>query len=164
MNGLNRSLLAVAVAGGLCGGVGLVHAGILNGAPSAQRLDDEKNPHMKHALAHLQYARTELAAAGGAFKAHSAEVLAAVDSAVKEVQAGLREQGDSIDVPADGPPIERDVDAKFPHLHHGLDRLIEARVELAAAETIFAGHRDKALDSTDDAIRLVENDIHDVDK
>ena len=119
---------------------------------------------MKHALAHLNYAKAELQAAGGAFKAHSAEVITSVDEAIKEAETGLKEQGDSTDVPADAPPRERDSDAKFPHLHHGLDRLIEARVELAAAETIFAGHRDKAMDATDNAIRLVENDIHDVDK
>jgi hypothetical protein len=161
MNRLNRSLLAVAVAGGLCGGIRLAHGGFPNLIQSVQRLDDEKNPHMKHALAHP---KAELEAAGGAFKAHSAEVIASVDAAIKEAETGLKEQGDSTDVPADAPPRERDSDAKFPHLHHALDRLVEARVDLAAAETIFAGHRDKAMDATDNAIRLVENDIHDFAK
>ncbi len=153
MRALKRSLLAIAVTGGLYTGVG-----------SARAADTEKFPHMHHALAHLRYAKDELTAAGGAFKARSAETIASIDFAIKEIDDGLKGEGDSSDTPADSALTDRDSEANFAHLHHGLDRLTEARVELENAETVFAGHRGKAINSVDNAIRIVEDSLHDVQK
>ena len=87
-----------------------------------------------------------------------------MDAAIKEIEEGLKSEKDQSETPADAPLPSRDSNSKFPHLHHALDRLTEARVELETAETVFSGHRDKALDETDNAIRLVEDNLHEVEK
>jgi hypothetical protein len=56
-----------------------------------------------------------------------------------------------------------DGESKHPLLHHALDRLTEARVEMQHSEE-FNGHRDKAMADTDRAIQLVEEALHEVEK
>jgi hypothetical protein len=41
---------------------------------------------------------------------------------------------------------------KFPHMHHALDKLKDARHELEQTEDIFRGHKDEAIGHVDDAI------------
>jgi hypothetical protein len=47
----------------------------------------------------------------------------------------------------------------YPHMHHALDRLREARQELENAEDIFRGHKEEALDHVDRAIDQVKTGL-----
>jgi phosphoketolase len=159
MNRLNRSLLATAVAGALCGGVGLVQAGPSTISHSAQRL--ARHEHMHAALEHLREARKQMDDAEDIFHGHKGEAVEHVDNAIKHVEAGLKEQGEAA-IPAELPPARKL--ARFEHVHHALDRLREARTELDNADKIFAGHREKAIEETDHAIHQLEEGIHDAEK
>jgi hypothetical protein len=64
--------------------------------------------------------------------------------------------------PAAGAPaaIRLDDDyPRYPHMHHALDRLREARSELDQAEDIFNGHKAEALDHVDRAIEQVKTGL-----
>ena len=161
MNRFNRSLLAAAVAGGLCGGVGVVHARSSNYAPSAQRLI--KYEHMHKALEHLREARKQLQDAEDIFHGHKGEALDHVDHAIKHAEEGLKEQGEAAN-PTHLPAAIKLAEERFPHVHHALDRLREARSELDSADKIFGGHREKAIEETDHAIHQLEEGIHDAEK
>jgi hypothetical protein len=164
MNRLNRNILAAVVAGGLCGGVGYAQAGFSGSAQSAQRLDEGhwKHVHMHNALTALREARHELETAEDVFRGHRDEAIDHVDHAIKEIQVGLHEQNDEAATPADLPSAERL--ERFPHMHHALERLQGARTELDAADKIFGGHRDAAIDHTDRAIKQLQDGIQDAEK
>ena len=164
MNRFKRSLLAAAIATGICGGVHFVLAGASNTAPAAQQLDEGhwRHPHMHRALEHLHEARHELEQAEDIFRGHREESLAHVDYAIKEVEIGLREQHDEATLPADLPAANKL--ARFPHMHAALDLLHEARTELDASEKVFGGHRDKAIEETDHAIKQLDEGIHDAER
>jgi len=48
----------------------------------------------------------------------------------------------------------------YPHMHHALASLHEARKELDDAEDIFKGHRDEAIDDVERAIKAVQDGLH----
>jgi len=159
MNRFNRSLLAAAVAGALSGGVGLVQAG-----PSIDTHQGARNlarfEHMHKALEHLREARKQMEDAEDIFHGHKGEAIGHVDNAIGHVEAGLKEQGESA-MPARLEPARK---LGFEHVHHALDRMRDARAELDAADKIFGGHREKAIEETDRAIHQLEEGIHDAEK
>ncbi len=161
MNRISRSLLAAAVAGALCGGVGLAQAGSSTHSQGARQL--ARHEHMHLALDHLREARKQLEDAEDIFHGHKGEALDHVDHAIKHIEEGLKEQGESA-MPARLPPAVKLDEKRFPHVHRALDRLREARKELDAADRIFAGHREKAMEEADRAIKQLEEGIHDAEK
>jgi hypothetical protein len=164
MNRLNRSLLVVTLAGGLCGGIGLVHANSLTGSQAARPLGEEehwKYKHMHHAMESLREARKELELSEDVFHGHKQDAIDHVEAAIKTIEAGLKEQNDESTAPAAVPTSTKLEEEKFPHVKHAIDRLKEAKIELEAAEPIFAGHRDEAVSHTDKAIRQLEDALHD---
>jgi len=164
MNRFNRSISAAAVACGLCGGVCLVQAGLSNNAQTVQRLDEEhwKHPHMHRAMSQLHQARQELQDAEEIFKGHRDQAIEHVDRAIKHVEEGLREQHDEAAVPADL-PVAGHLE-QYPHMHHALEHLREARSELESADKIFGGHRSDAMEETDHAIKQLEEGLHNAEK
>src|SRR5450432_2469301 len=48
------------------------------------------------------------------------------------------------------------VDLKYPHMHHAIHELREARKELKEAAHDFGGHREQALLACDAAIKQIE--------
>jgi uncharacterized protein (DUF3084 family) len=56
-------------------------------------------------------------------------------------------------------PSVRQLDDQWPHMHHALDDLRHARHSLEDAEDHFKGHRQKALDHVDAAIKECEDAI-----
>jgi chromosome segregation ATPase len=176
MNRLNRSLLAVALSGGFCGGIGLVQAGPLNGSqigyqnasqngsqPARPLADEEhwKYKHMHHAMASLREARKELDLAEDVFHGHKQDAIDHVEAAIKTIEAGLKEQKDETAAPAALPAPTKLEEERFPHVKHAIDRLKDAKTELEASEPIFAGHRDEAISHTDKAIKQLEDAVHD---
>jgi hypothetical protein len=167
MNRFNRSVLAAAVVGGLCGGIGLAQAASSSNVPTAQRLDDEhwKYPHMHHAMASLREARKDLDSAEDIFRGHRQDAIDHVEAAIKTIQEGLKEQRDEeATVPTVAPSVSNLADPSYPHMRHALERLKDAKAELEAAEHIFAGHRDEAISHTDKAIKQIEDGLHDADR
>jgi hypothetical protein len=49
-----------------------------------------------------------------------------------------------------------DEKAEYPHIHHALHELREARTELKEAKHDFGGHREKALEAVDEAIKQLD--------
>jgi len=157
MSRFSRSFLALAVAGALCGGVGCAQP-----APVVQV--SEAHPHMHDALAHLRASKRELEHAEEIFRGHRDEAIEHVDRAIHQVEDGLREQGDTVASSAEAPLAHDFEDARFPRLRRALAHLREARNDLEAAEPIFGGHRDRAIEATDRAINQVEQGIHDAER
>jgi ElaB/YqjD/DUF883 family membrane-anchored ribosome-binding protein len=159
-----RSLLALAVAGGLIAVP--MNMGVATASPSiiSIRLDDEHYEHFEHmhrALNRLREARDELSSAEDIFKGHREEALDHVNHAIHEVEDGLREQGENIDKTVLSPStIKLDDDEKYPHLRHALNKLHEAREQLDQADAIFHDHRQKAIDETDHAIHQIDDAIN----
>jgi hypothetical protein len=163
MNRMNRTVLAVAVAGALGCGIGVVRAGWPVDAPAVRGLD-YKYPHMHNALDRLGEARHELEQSEDIFQGHKDEALGHVDDAVSEIKQGIREQHDESAISTELPTARRLDGDDYPHLHHALDHLREARDELKSADAIFGGHRDRAIEHTTKAIRQVEDALHIEDK
>jgi hypothetical protein len=164
MNSINRSLLAIAMAGALGGATSLTRAGILSGTSSARQLAEEgEGTHFHTALAHLRYSKAELLTSEGAKSGREAAILHEVQDAIVEVETGLKEKGQSSETPDDTQLPVKPSESKHPLLHHALDRLTEARVELQHSEE-FNGHRDKAMIDTDNAIRIIEDALHELEK
>jgi len=166
MNRFNHSMITLAVAGGLCGGIGFVQAGLPSDVPGAQRLEEHyKYPHMHHAMASLREARKELDMAEDVFKGHRQDAIDHVEQAIRTIEVGLKEQHDE---EATLPSASRSAgnldEEHFPHMRHALERLKDAKTELEAADHIFAGHRDEAISFTDKAIKQIEDGLHDAEK
>jgi ElaB/YqjD/DUF883 family membrane-anchored ribosome-binding protein len=164
MNRVNRLLLAAALAGGVCCGVGMVRAGWMNGGQAVRRLDEEhhKYPHMHHAMDKLKDARHELEQSEDVFRGQKADALKHVDAAIDEIKTGLKEQNDEASV-AGEVPTARPLD-DYPHLHGALDRLREARDELKSADPVFHHHRDNALEHTKAAIKQLDDVLHEQER
>jgi uncharacterized protein (DUF3084 family) len=56
-------------------------------------------------------------------------------------------------------PSVRQLDDEYPHMHKALDDLRRARHSLDDAEAHFKGHRDRAIEHTDAAIKECEDAI-----
>jgi len=158
MKRFNRTLLAAAAVSGLVAGSGFAQTGLSNTRPGVQQFDEPKwkHPHMHHALAALQNARTELTETEDVFKGHRDEAIGHVDRAIDQIHKGLIEQGDDEASLPGNRPSQLD-DQRFPHMYRALESLREARTELDAAGKIFGGHRDEAIQHTDMAIHQLED-------
>jgi len=117
---------------------------------------------MHHALTALREARHELETAEDVFRGHRDEAIDHVDHAINQIVAGLKEQNDEAAIPADLPRADRL--ERFPHMHHALDKLQEALTELNAADKVFGGHRDEAIDHTEKAIKQLQDGIQDAER
>jgi tetratricopeptide (TPR) repeat protein len=164
MNRVNRSLLVLAVAGGLCGGISFVQAG--GPIQRAQQLDEHhyKYEHMHNALHLLHDARQELEQAEDIFAGHRKDALDHVDQAIKHIQDGLKEQHDEEAALPSALPAVINLDEKYPHMRKSLDLLHQAYDELDKADHIFQGHREDAMDHCNKAIKQVEDGIKDATK
>jgi hypothetical protein len=164
MDRFNRNVLAVVVAGSLSGGLGFAQAGPWAGPLSAQRLDEGhwKHVHMHNALVSLQEARHQLESAEDVFRGHRDEAIDHVDHAIRALKEGLHEQHDEAVLPADLPVPGRL--ERFEHMHRAMEKLQNALVELNAADKIFAGHRDEAIEHTEKAIAQLQDGIHDAER
>jgi chromosome segregation ATPase len=118
---------------------------------------------MHHAMASLRDAREELRQAEDVFKGHRQDAIDHVEAAIKAIQDGLEEQHDGEAALPAGLPSVANLDERYPHMHHALERLKDAKGELENAEAIFGGHRDEAISRTDKAIKQVEDGIHEAE-
>lgn len=162
MNRMNRSLLALTVAGGVCCGMGMVRADWINSGQAVRGLDEHyKYPHMHAALDKLKEAQQELGQSEDVFKDQKDEAMKHVDAAIDEIKDGLKEQNDESSRPGSvSAPSQLD---DYPHLHHALKLLREARDELKSADPVFHHHRDNALEHTQKAIKQLDNVLHEED-
>jgi hypothetical protein len=110
---------------------------------------------MHHALYEMAEARKELKEADHDFGGHREKALKAVDEAIVQMEKALDGVGDKYVAKAP----DKDVYKKYefhPHIHHALNELKESRKELKEAKHDFGGHREKALEAVDFAIRQLE--------
>lgn len=162
----HRTLLAVLIGAGvatvpLLAGAGAVAPPVGNGIRALDE-DHVRFPHMRRALTRLREARKQLEQAEDIFKGHREAALDHVDRAIKQCEEALHEQNEKADDVAVTPsPATREGDEKYPHLRHAMRRLREAREQLDAADPIFKGHREQAIDQTDKAIHQIEQAIKD---
>jgi hypothetical protein len=128
-------------------------------APASSALvradDGPLHPHMHHAVHELRETRTELKEAAHDFGGHKEKALKAVDAALVQMEAALKDGRDPFR------PVKVDADEykKFefhPHLHRAIHELKEARVELKEAKHDFGGHRERAIKDVDYAIEQLE--------
>jgi hypothetical protein len=164
MNRIHRTLLSAVVIGGLGGGAAIVAAASFSDVPSAQPMAEHwRYEHMHRALQALREARRELDTAQDIFRGHKAEALGHVDGAIKEAEEGLREQHDEAATPTDLPQ-RRELAERYEHVHRALELLHQARTELDSADHVFSGHRDRAMEHTDHAIRQLEEAVRDAER
>jgi hypothetical protein len=115
-------------------------------------------PHIVAALGELKEARRELKEAAHDFGGHRVKALEAVDEAIVQLNKCLEVMG--VD-PAYVAP-SKDVYKRyknFPHIHHAITELKEARRSLKEAKHDFKGHREKALVAVDAAIDQLEKAV-----
>ncbi|MBI3407587.1 MAG: hypothetical protein HY040_04435 [Planctomycetes bacterium] len=115
-----------------------------------------RHPHLHHALHELREARTELKEAAHDFGGHRAKALEATDAAIAEIDLALKGAGDNIKGQG---AREKDFYKKYshyPHIHHAVHELKEARTELKEAAHDFGGHRERALRDVNRAIEQLE--------
>lgn len=120
-----------------------------------QGAEGPKHPHMHHALYELAETRVELKEAAHDFGGHREKALVAVDEAIVQMEKALEAAGDKYVARAP----EKEVYKKYefhPHLHHALHELKEAHHELKEAKHDFGGHREKAIEKVDHAIKQLE--------
>jgi hypothetical protein len=108
-------------------------------------------PRMHAALDDLQKARAELRAATHDKGGHRGRAVGYVDSAIAEVNAGIRFDRQHDD--EEGTPLDQ------PHMQAALDHLQSARTNLQAATEDKGGHRVKAIEFVDKAIDEVQKGI-----
>jgi hypothetical protein len=123
--------------------------------PATNGAEGPKHPHMHHALYELAESRKELKEAAHDFGGHREKALKAIDEAIVQMERALEAAGDKY-VPR---APEKEVYRKYefhPHIHHALHELEETRRELKEAKHDFGGHREKALEKVDHAIRQLE--------
>jgi hypothetical protein len=124
----------------------------------AARSDAKGYPRMVAALGEMKEARTELREAGNDFGGHKVKAIGALDYAIEQMDLALRAVGDD----AAYVPPKREVYKgykHFPHLHHALVELRQARTQLKEAPTDFRGHKAKALEAVDAAIEQLDKAI-----
>ena len=115
-----------------------------------------KHPRMHAALHELKESRIELKEAAHDFGGHREKALKDVDHAIKQIEEALEAAGDKY-VAGKGPG--KDAYKKYEHhhhIHHAIHELKEARKELKEAAHNFGGHREKALEAVDHAIKQLE--------
>jgi hypothetical protein len=128
---------------------------------------DNGQPRMQATLQALAGARAELAAATPNKGGHREKALEAVDAAAGEVQAGIAyaQQHPHEEGVAEGPAAPLPVDEEVaggnqePHMRNAIVQLREARKQLHDASGDKGGHRMKALELINDAIKQTHEGI-----
>jgi hypothetical protein len=128
---------------------------------------DNGQGHMKAALASLQQAKTELAAASNGHGGYRVQAEHLVDTAIQQVNDGIAyadahptdigtDEGTSEQEPVDG-----DVKGAEhqPHMANALVDLREARKQLYHASHDKGGYRAKAIDTVNQAITAIKQGI-----
>ncbi len=88
----SRSLVVGLISAGFgAAALQVVHAATPAANPSVQKLDDERFPHMRHALRDLHAARDSLQNAEDRFKGHREKAIERVDQAIHECEDALAE-------------------------------------------------------------------------
>jgi hypothetical protein len=88
----SRSLVLALISAGFgAAALQVVHAATPAPNPSAQKLDEERYPHMRHALRDLHTARDSLKDAEPRFKGHRDKAIEHVDQAIHECEDALAE-------------------------------------------------------------------------
>lgn len=127
----------------------------VNVSPSTQGAEGPKHPYMHHALYELAESRTELKEAAHDFGGHREKALKAVDEAISQMEKALEAAGDKYVAKAPEKEVYKTYEF-HPHLHHAVHELKEARKELKEAKHDFGGHREKAVEKVDHAIKQLE--------
>jgi hypothetical protein len=124
-------------------------------AGTALALDAPRHPHLHHALYEMREARTELKEAAHDFGGHRVKALAALDTAIKQLDVALKGAGDDYRSADPGRDVYRRY-ANHPHIRHALVEIKAARTELQEAKHNFGGHRRQAVLALDAAIEQLE--------
>ncbi len=124
----------------------------------ARVLAEPKHPHLHHALFEMREASQELSEVSHDFHGHRDRAIAALDAAVRHTEAGLAAVGD----PFDGYTPDKGLYERYdnhPHLRQSLAEMRDAQKALKAASHNFGGHRAKAIEALDVAIKQVQKCI-----
>jgi len=124
-------------------------------APASQGVEGPKHPYMHHALYELAESRKEMKEAAHDFGGHREKALKAVDEAIVQMEKALEGAGDKYVPKAPDKDVYKGYEF-HPHIHHALHELREAHKELKEAKHDFGGHREKALEKVDHAIKQLE--------
>jgi len=125
----------------------------------------QNHPKIRSAIAALKDARMEMRNAKDEFCGHKADALKATDYAIAQLQDALKYAGaglmqndlnkaDYVKVSLSSEPYQR-----FPRIRAALDSLKAARDEMQNASNDYHGHKQKALDATNDAISQLQQAI-----
>jgi L-lactate utilization protein LutB len=123
--------------------------------PSARGAEGPKYPHMQHAVYELAETQKELKEAAHDFGGHREKALKAVDEAVGQMEKALEAAGDKYVAKAPEKEVYKGYEF-HPHIHHAIHELREAHKELKEAKHDFGGHREKAVEKVDHAIKQLE--------
>jgi L-lactate utilization protein LutB len=134
-------------------------AGVVLGllAP-ALALAEPKHPHLHSALFEMREAHKELKEAKHDFGGHREKAVEALNAAIKQLEKALESVGD----PFKGFTPKKTVYEgykNYPHLRHALHEMRAAHKQLKEAGDNFGGHKKKAIEDLDIAIRQVEKCI-----
>lgn len=89
MNFLRAHVRSIGMASVLAlSGLGMLTYGSVNPAPALEQ--QERHPHIRHALKALREARKELKEAAHDFNGHRKEALEAVDGAIKQLDLAMK--------------------------------------------------------------------------
>jgi hypothetical protein len=123
--------------------------------PTTRGAEGPKYPHMQHAVYELAEAHKELKEAAHDFGGHREKALKAVDEAASQMEKALEAAGDKYVAKAPEKEVYKGYEF-HPHIHHALNELRETRKELKEAKHDFGGHREKALEKVDHALKQLE--------
>jgi tetratricopeptide (TPR) repeat protein len=123
--------------------------------PTTRGAEGPKHPYMHHALYELAESRKELKEAAHDFGGHREKALKAVDEAINQMEKALEAAGDKYEAKAPEKEVYKGYEF-HPHIHHALHELGEAHKELKEAKHDFGGHREKAIEKVDHAIKQLE--------
>ncbi|HZS43768.1 MAG TPA: hypothetical protein VFC63_01585 [Blastocatellia bacterium] len=122
----------------------------------------ERHPKIRAAINALKDARMEMRNAKDEFCGHKADAIKATDYAITQLQEALRydragliqndlNKASYVKVSLSSEPYQR-----FPRIRAALDSLKAARDEMQNAAHDFGGHKQKALEATNDAITQLQ--------
>ncbi len=115
-------------------------------------------PRMAAARVDLNQARAQLQAAARNKGGHRANAIGYINSAIAEINAGIRFDRRNNDAPANK-SFAFETSADQPHMQKALEHLREARNNLEAATADKGGHRAKAIGFVNSAIDEVKKGI-----
>ena len=117
------------------------------------------HPHIHHALYELREARSELKGAAHDFGGHRVKAIAAIDAAIVQLEKALKFVGDKRPFKGDPKAEVYKKYGAFPHIHHAAFELKETVAEMKAASHDYGGHRVKAIEDTQAALKQLRQCI-----